>query len=121
MGDSSEQQRKLFLGGLDYGTTEEGLQAFFGKYGELVDSVVMRFPDTKRSRGFGFITFATADQAEACFDDRPHTVDGKEVETKRATPREESVTDNDRKREEAHRKLFVGGLNYSTTDDGLRG
>ena len=45
--------RKLFLGGLDYSTTEDGLRNHFDKYGKLVDVVVMRFPDTKRSRGFG--------------------------------------------------------------------
>ncbi len=49
----SESSRKLFLGGLNYSTTEEGLKMHFGKYGELVDVVVMRFPDSKRSRGFG--------------------------------------------------------------------
>jgi len=75
--DSGEQERKFFLGGLDYGTTEDGLSNFFGQYGQLVDVVVMRFPDTKRSRGFGFVTFATADQAQTCYDDRPHVVDGK--------------------------------------------
>ena len=48
-----ESTRKLFLGGLDYSTTEDGLRAHFDKYGKLVDVVVMRFPDTKRSRGFG--------------------------------------------------------------------
>lgn len=48
-----ESARKLFLGGLDYATTEDGLRGHFDKYGKLVDVVVMRFPDTKRSRGFG--------------------------------------------------------------------
>ena len=48
-----ESSRKLFLGGLDYATTEDGLRGHFDKYGKLVDVVVMRFPDTKRSRGFG--------------------------------------------------------------------
>merc|ERR550532_2965091 len=49
----------------------------------------MKFPDTKRSRGFGFVTFAQEDQVDACQNARPHTIDGKTVETKRATPREE--------------------------------
>jgi heterogeneous nuclear ribonucleoprotein A1/A3 len=48
-----ESARKLFLGGLNYSTTEDGLKDHFDKYGTLVDVVVMRFPDTKRSRGFG--------------------------------------------------------------------
>jgi len=49
MGDN-EQIKKLFLGGLNYNTNEEGLKSYFGQYGDLVDVVVMRFPDSKRSR-----------------------------------------------------------------------
>ena len=52
-----ESSRKLFLGGLDYSTTEDGLRNHFDKYGKLVDVVVMRFPDTKRSRGFGYVIY----------------------------------------------------------------
>jgi heterogeneous nuclear ribonucleoprotein A1/A3 len=127
----SERSRKLFLGGLNYDTDEEGLKQFFGQYGNLVDVVVMRFPDTKRSRGFGFITFSTSAEAELCFTNRPHTIDNTEVETKRATPREEMTPGGGRggggagagdgkELEAAHKKLFVGGLNYSTTDEGMK-
>lgn len=48
--DDSEQIRKLFLGGLNYNTTEDTLKGYFGQFGTLVDVVVMRFPDSKRSR-----------------------------------------------------------------------
>jgi heterogeneous nuclear ribonucleoprotein A1/A3 len=48
--EDSEQNRKLFLGGLNYNTTEETLKNYFGQFGELTDVVVMRFPDSKRSR-----------------------------------------------------------------------
>ena len=44
----SSQSRKIFIGGLNYNTTEEGLKKHFGQYGEIVDVVVMKFPDTKR-------------------------------------------------------------------------
>jgi heterogeneous nuclear ribonucleoprotein A1/A3 len=48
--EDSEQIRKLFLGGLTYNTTEDSLRTYFGEFGTLVDVVVMRFPDSKRSR-----------------------------------------------------------------------
>jgi len=116
-----ESARKLFLGGLDYATTEDGLRGHFDKYGKLVDVVVMRFPDTKRSRGFGFITFSAAAEADAAFEERPHNIDGATIETKRATPREEMNKDGGHGgSSETHRKLFIGGLNYSTTDETLK-
>ena len=43
-----EQSRKIFIGGLNYNTTEDTLKEHFSQYGELVDIVVMKFPDTKR-------------------------------------------------------------------------
>lgn len=45
---SDSQARKIFIGGLNYNTTEDGLKDHFGVYGEIVDVVVMKFPDTKR-------------------------------------------------------------------------
>jgi len=120
MSAEPESSRKLFLGGLDYSTTEDGLRNHFEKYGKMVDVVVMRFPDTKRSRGFGFITYSSAAEADASFEDRPHTLDGASIETKRATPREEMNKGGPGGNSETHRKVFIGGLNYSTTDDTLR-
>jgi RNA recognition motif-containing protein len=54
-----EQFRKLFIGGLSLNTTDETLHSFYSQYGQLVDCIVMRDSATKRSRGFGFVSFAT--------------------------------------------------------------
>ena len=75
-GANSETHRKLFIGGLNYSTTDETLKDFFSKFGELVDCVVMKFRDTKRSRGFGFVTYATIEMVDECQSNRPHTIDG---------------------------------------------
>lgn len=47
---------KMFVGGLSWDTTKEGLQTYFCRFGEIVDCVVMS-NDQGRSRGFGFVTF----------------------------------------------------------------
>ena len=83
-----EQFRKLFIGGLSYETTDEGLKNHFEKWGEIVDCVVMRDPNTKRSRGFGFITYKRAHMVDDAQNARPHIIDKREVEPKRAVPRE---------------------------------
>jgi RNA recognition motif-containing protein len=68
--------------------------------------------------GFGFITFSTPEEAEACFEACPHTVDEKTLDIKKATPREDK--DATGPKGEVLRKLFIGGLNYETTDEGLK-
>ena len=116
-GGSTETHRKLFIGGLNYSTTDETLNEYFSKFGELVDCVVMKFRDTKRSRGFGFVTYATIEQVDECQNGRPHTIDGTKVETKRATPRDEGGQGGSG---QTVCKIFLGGLKDGVSDDNLK-
>ena len=50
--------KKLFVGGLSWGTSDDGLRAAFEQFGEIVEAKVILDRDTGRSRGFGFVTFA---------------------------------------------------------------
>ena len=43
-----EYVRKLFIGGLDFRTTDETLKTFYEQWGEIVDVVVMKDPNTRR-------------------------------------------------------------------------
>uniref|UniRef100_A0A8R1DXH6 RRM domain-containing protein n=1 Tax=Caenorhabditis japonica TaxID=281687 RepID=A0A8R1DXH6_CAEJA len=87
--DSPPQLRKLFIGGLSHDTTDEQLGNYFSQWGPVVDAIVIRDPNTKHSRGFGFVTFASIFSAEAAMKDRPHVLGGKTVDSKRAIPREQ--------------------------------
>lgn len=112
-----EHLRKLFIGGLDYRTTDETLKAYFEKWGKVVDVVVMKDPKTKRSRGFGFITYSKPYMVDEAQSKRPHKIDGRVVEPKRAVPRQ------DINRPEAGasvKKLFVGGLRDDFDEEHLR-
>ncbi|KAL1461579.1 hypothetical protein WDU94_013462 [Cyamophila willieti] len=109
-----ESLRKLFIGGLDYRTSDDSLKAFFEQWGEIVDVVVMKDPVTKRSRGFGFITYSESKMVDEAMSNRPHNIDGRVVETKRAVPREEIG------KPEANatvKKMFVGGLKDQEEED----
>ncbi|KAL3127971.1 RRM domain-containing protein [Cryptosporidium hominis] len=77
---------KIFCGGLSDVTTNASLRTHFSPYGEIVDSVVLTEKTTGRSRGFGFITFASEESVNAVLSS-PQIVDGKEIDCKRAVPR----------------------------------
>ncbi|KAK7795019.1 hypothetical protein U0070_021152, partial [Myodes glareolus] len=112
-----EQLRKLFIGGLSFETTDDSLREHFEKWGTLTDCVVMRDPQTKRSRGFGFVTYSCVEEVDAAMCARPHKVDGRVVEPKRAVSREDSVKPG------AHltvKKIFVGGIKEDTEEYNLR-
>ncbi|KAL1209964.1 Organelle RRM domain-containing protein 2 [Cardamine amara subsp. amara] len=55
---------KLFVSGLSRLTTTEKLQDAFASFGELVDARVITDRETGRSKGFGFVTYATIEDAE---------------------------------------------------------
>src|SRR6516162_383646 len=55
--------KKLFVGGLSWGTTDDGLHTAFSRFGDIVEAKVITDRETGRSRGFGFVTFAADDGA----------------------------------------------------------
>ncbi|XP_041945243.1 heterogeneous nuclear ribonucleoprotein A1a isoform X1 [Alosa sapidissima] len=112
-----EQLRKLFIGGLSFETTDESLRAHFEQWGTLTDCVVMRDSETKRSRGFGFVTYSNAKEVDDAMAARPHKVDGRAVEPKRAVSREDSCKPG---AHTAVKKIFVGGIKEDTEEHHLR-
>jgi len=68
--------KKLFVGGLSWGTTDETLSAAFEPYGEILEATVVVDRDTGRSRGFGFVSLADEDAAQRAIEE----MDGKELD-----------------------------------------
>lgn len=57
-------KNKLFVAGVSYQTRDNDLKSFFSAYGEVTDAkIIMEKENPSRSRGFGFVTMATEDQA----------------------------------------------------------
>lgn len=67
---------KLFVGNLSWNTDDETLRNAFAGYGELEDARVITDRETGRSRGFGFVTFHNADDANAAIE----ALDGGELD-----------------------------------------
>ena len=68
--------KKLYVGNLSYDADRDGLKNFFSEAGEVVDSVVITDRATGRSKGFGFVEFATEEQASKALE----MFDGKEFD-----------------------------------------
>ncbi|DAZ95707.1 TPA: hypothetical protein N0F65_007113 [Lagenidium giganteum] len=132
MAEPSTKSGKIFIGGLSYETTDEKLRAYFSAYGAVTDAVVMKDPISRRSRGFGFITYGDPACVDRALAQPTHILDSRRVEAKRAVPRAESARDNSNSSSRdsvssmssvsinsnvgATKKIFVGGLHYETKD-----
>ncbi|MGB0360309.1 MAG: RNA recognition motif domain-containing protein [Endozoicomonas sp.] len=68
------EKRTLYIGNLAYTAVEDDLEQAFESFGVIEDIKLMRDHITGRSRGFAFITFEHASQAESA-----KVMTGKEV------------------------------------------
>jgi cold-inducible RNA-binding protein len=81
---------KLFVGNLSFNTTEASLREAFSEFGAVNEVAVMTDRDTGRSRGFGFVTMNSAEEAEAAISGLSgRSVDGRDLTVNVAKPREE--------------------------------
>ncbi|KAI3950511.1 hypothetical protein MKW92_053198 [Papaver armeniacum] len=55
---------KLFIKGLSFHTTKEALSEAFSKYGQVVEAKIVMDRVSDRSKGFGFVTFASLEEAK---------------------------------------------------------
>ncbi|XP_029112979.1 heterogeneous nuclear ribonucleoprotein A0-like [Scleropages formosus] len=113
----TNQLCKLFVGGLNVQTTDDGLRKHFEQYGKLTDCVVVQNQQLQRSRCFGFVTYSTVEEADAAMAARPHVVDGNNVELKRAVAREDAGKPEALAKV---KKIFVGGLKDDVEEENLR-
>src|SRR5204862_5801269 len=78
--------QKLFIGGLAFSTSTERLREVFAAAGQVESAAVVTDRDTGRSRGFGFVEMATAeeaDQAIAQFNGKD--LDGRQLRVEKAS------------------------------------
>lgn len=108
---------KLFIGGLSWDTDEAALTAYFSRFGEVVDAMVVYNHTMGVSRGFGFVTFKERGVAEAMVT-ITHCINEKTVEAKLALPKGEHVAES--LEEKMSKQIFVGGLPHNTTSDQLK-
>ena len=81
---------KLYIGNLSYNTDDNALRAHFENAGKtVVEAVVITDRDTGRSRGFGFVTLGSDDEAKAAIEELDGgDLDGRELKVSEARERE---------------------------------
>ncbi|BAE57215.1 hypothetical protein F9C07_10081 [Aspergillus flavus] len=100
----------MFIGGLNWETTDQSLKDYFSQFGEVQECTVMRDSATGRSRGFGFLTFRDPKTVNTVMV-KEHYLDGKIIDPKRAIPRDE---------QEKTSKIFVGGVSQEANEQDFK-
>jgi RNA recognition motif-containing protein len=72
---------KLYIGGLSYSTTSEGLREFFAQCGNVQSATVITDRFSGQSRGFGFVEMNTAEEAQTAISQ----LNGRELDGRRIT------------------------------------
>ena len=54
---------KLYIGNLSYDATESDLSELFNGVGAVISAEIVSHKETQRSKGFGFVTMTTIDEA----------------------------------------------------------
>lgn len=79
--------KKLFVGNIDWGTTEEDLSALFSEHGQVDEAIIIKDRMSGRSKGFGFVTFANDEEADKAIASlNEHELNGRALVVNEARP-----------------------------------
>jgi len=88
---TSEDDRKLFVGGLPQEAKDTDIKEYFGQYGDIDNINLKTDPHTGRSRGFAFIVFKEAEGLTAASAQEAHVIKGKKVTCKKAEAKQGKI------------------------------
>ncbi|KAL2326789.1 hypothetical protein Fmac_020216 [Flemingia macrophylla] len=106
--DPDLSQRKLFIRGLGWDTTTDGLRSLFSTFGELEEAVVILDKATGKSKGYGFVTFRHVDGAVLALREPSKRIDGRVTVTQLAAAGNSASNTN--AADVALRKIYVANV-----------
>ncbi|MBI2300233.1 MAG: RNA-binding protein [Armatimonadetes bacterium] len=79
---------RIYVGNLNYDTTEDALRDLFAQYGDVAEVAVITDRDTGRPRGFAFVTMPDASQGRASIEAlNGADLDGRALNVNEARPK----------------------------------
>jgi len=106
-----EDERKIFVGGLSWQSTDKDIRSYFEKFGAISKVTLKTDNFTGESRGFGFVVFDDASSIDAVLAETSHTLNGKTIGPRRA---------KSRPKPEPIQKVFIGGLDPEVPEADIR-
>ena len=79
---------KIYMGNLPFRYKERELEEVFSKYGEIEDIFLVRDRNTKKLKGFGFITFTDEQAANAALEMDSQELGGRQIKVAMAKEKE---------------------------------
>lgn len=110
------EEAKLFIGNLPYDMDHQSLAELFDQAGTVEVAEVIYNRDTDQSRGFGFVTMSTVEEAEKAVEMfHRYDVNGRLLTVNKAAPRGSRVERSPRSFEPSFR-IYVGNLPWQVDD-----
>jgi nucleolin len=122
---STEETKSIFVGRLSWNVDNDWLAQEFADCGEVVSAHVQTDRATGKSRGFGYVHFASADAVEKALEMNGKEIDGRPVNIDKSTPPDKNAVRENRaksfgdKSSPASSVLFVGNLSFGVNEDQL--
>lgn len=106
---------KLVVLGIPWDVDTDGLRRYMSKFGDIEDCIVMKERSSGRSRGFGYVTFSSAEDTKNVLQSE-HILGDRTLEVKIATPKEEMRQQSSKKAT----RIFVAKIPPTITEDSFR-
>ena len=120
--EDSREGKEIYVGNLAWKTDEESLEDFFSKFGDIEKCNIVRDPEG-RSKGFAFVKFYETSDVEKIISEGDNImIDGRQcrVNLSKSARGDKKPMRSEREPSPETETLFVGNLNFDSTEDSIK-
>lgn len=82
--------KQIYAGNLSYQMSDDNLRELFQQHGEVTSVKIIRYPDSGKSKGFGFIEMSNDEEADAAIEKlNGSEIQGRNIRVNVARPKKE--------------------------------